>query len=291
MSKPTIEIINPGKDTSFIARKFDKRAFDAPLHFHPEIELTCILKGKGKRFVGNNMSGFEENDLVLLGPNIPHCWKLEPLPQASASSIVVHFDPYFLGKDFFSLPEMQDLKSLIKRAEGGVVFFEKTKNAIIETMAMISEQKKPFERTMQLLSILNQLASSKKYLILNKKNVVPHPDTDPHKRIHNALAYIVENFKEQVSLEEVSSVVGLTPNAFCKYFKKLTRKTFIQTVTDYRINYSRQLLTETDKSISDICFESGFGDMSHFYKTFYLKMKVSPSNYRKQYLQDTITNN
>jgi AraC-like DNA-binding protein len=106
-------------------------------------------------------------------------------------------------------------------------------------------------------------------------------------RIHPIFAYLVENFRGDISLEGASAAIGMTPNAFCRYFKKITRKTFMETVIEYRLNYATQQLVQTDKPISAICFDSGFGDISHFYKTFRSKMQLSPLNYRRRFVQET----
>ena len=99
-------------------------------------------------------------------------------------------------------------------------------------------------------------------------------------------AYLVENFRQQVSLNVAAGIANMTPNAFCKYFKKITRKTFMETIIEYRLNYATQQLVQTDKPISEISYDSGFGDVSHFYKMFKLKMHLSPLNYRKKFVRD-----
>ena len=141
---------------------------------------------------------------------------------------------------------------------------------------------------MLLLEILNRLSVSKDYILLNKNNSVPVQTDDNRERINSVFAYIVENFHDEVFLNKAAAIIGMTPNAFCKFFKKMTRKTFMETVINYRINFATQQLTETDKSITDICFESGFRDVSHFYKTFSAYMKMSPLNYRKQFMHETM---
>jgi len=105
-------------------------------------------------------------------------------------------------------------------------------------------------------------------------------------RINPVFAYLVENFRQSVSLYKAASVANMTPNAFCKYFKKITRKTFMETIIEYRLNYATQQLIQSDKPISEIAFESGFGDVSHFYKMFKVKMGLSPLNYRKKFMRD-----
>jgi AraC-like DNA-binding protein len=287
MSKPTFEIITSTKRASFVISKFDKRGFAAPFHFHPELELTCITQGKGKRFVGNNMSGFDENDLVLMGSKLPHCWKLNPAEKQKAGSIVFQFHYDFLGKDFFELPEMEQIKKLLKRSDGGIEFGGKIREFVRETLMLALEQKSEFKKLMLILEILSNLSVAKESVLLNKKNSASLQTDYNQERINNAFAYIVENFHDEISLNKASKTIGMTPNAFCKYFKKITRRTFMETVIDYRINYATQQLIETDKSIADVCFESGFRDMSHFYKMFSLRMKVSPLNYRKQFLHET----
>jgi AraC-like DNA-binding protein len=287
MSKPTFEIITSTKSASFVITKFDKRGFSAPFHFHPELELTCITQGKGKRFVGNNMAGFEENDLVLIGTKLPHCWKLFPDEKQKAGSIVLQFNYDFLGNDFFNSPELEPVRKLLKRSEGGIKFCGRIKDSIRESMVLALNEKKQFKKLMIMLEILNNLSVSKEYVLLNKNNSASLQTDDNQQRINKVFAYIVENFRDEISLTEASKTIGMTTNAFCKYFKKITRKTFMETVIDYRINYSTQQLVETDKSIADICFESGFRDMSHFYKMFSLRMEVSPLNYRKQFLGET----
>jgi AraC-like DNA-binding protein len=103
-------------------------------------------------------------------------------------------------------------------------------------------------------------------------------------------AYLVENFRQQVSLDVAAGIANMTTNAFCKYFKKITRKTFVETIIEYRLNYATQQLVQTDKPISEISFDSGFGDVSHFYKTFKSKMHLSPLNYRKKFMRELDTN-
>jgi AraC-like DNA-binding protein len=287
MSKASVEILAPSKRESFLITRFDKKGFLAPFHFHPEYELTCILEGKGKRFVGNNMSGFQNNELVFIGSNLPHCWKLTPSKNTKASSIVIQFNYRFLGSGFFEKPEIANIQKLLKRSERGIEFRGKMKEAANETMLQLLEEKNGFKKLILLLEILNKLSVSKEYILLNKNGSVSEQSENNRERINKVLAYIVDNFHNEISLNKAAEIIGMTPNAFCKYFKKITRKTFMETVINYRINFATQQLIETDKTIADVCFESGFGDISHFYKMFTSRMEISPLNYRKQFLQET----
>jgi AraC-like DNA-binding protein len=287
MIKASYEILQPVRGQSFLIRKFDKAAFNAPYHFHPEYELTCILKGSGKRYVGSHMEDFTAGDLVLLGPNLPHCWKLEPSDetQEDASAIVIQFDAAFLGDDFFNKMEMQQIKKLFQKTGCGVSFNADTRQVVNGGMVALAREKSPFKLLIGLLEILQRLASSKDHILLDHKQVIAERTVAEQERINPVFAYLVENFRQQVSLDRAAAIAHMTTNAFCKYFKKITRKTFMEIIIEYRLNYAIQQLVQTDKPISEIAFDSGFGDVSHFYKMFKAKMQLSPLNYRKKFMR------
>jgi AraC-like DNA-binding protein/quercetin dioxygenase-like cupin family protein len=288
MIKASIEVLQPVNGQSFLVRKFDKSAFGAPYHFHPEYELTFILQGNGKRYAGSHMGDFTTGDLVLLGPNLPHCWKLEPdkQEQPKAAAIVVQFDGGFLGEDFFNKNEMQHIKKLFQRSGSGISFHSATQAVVNHNLVALSKEKNSFKMLMGLLDILQKLALSTDYVLLDQNQIIAERSVAEQERINPVFAYLVENFRQQVSLNAAAGIANMTTNAFCKYFKKITRKTFMETIIEYRLNYAIQQLVQTDKPISDISFESGFGDVSHFYKMFKLKMQISPLNYRKKFMRN-----
>jgi AraC-like DNA-binding protein len=288
MIKASFEVLQTGSRQSFLVRRFDQWAFDGPYHFHPEYELTSITKGSGKRYVGSHMEDFLAGDLVLLGPNLPHCWKLgEPAgPQADAGAIVIQFNESFLGEDFFNKPELQEIKKLFQRSASGISFSGKVQSEVNHRLDKQSTNGSSFEKMLGLLEILQQLAVSDEYSLLDQNQLIAERTLAEQERINPVIAYLVENFRQQVSLDEAAGIANMTPNAFCKYFKKITRKTFMETIIDYRLNYATQQLVQTDKPISEISFDSGFGDVSHFYKMFKVKMQMSPLNYRKKFMRD-----
>ena len=287
MIKASYEILQPINGLSFLFRKFDSSAFDAPYHFHTEYELTYILEGKGKRYVGSHMQDFSSGDLVLIGPNLPHCWKLEPgkETQTGASAIVIQFDGAFLGDDFFNKNELQHIKRLFQKSASGMSFNGDTQKTVNQNLLALSGEENSFRMLMGLLEALQRLAQSSEYSLLDQNHVIAERSLAEQERINPVFAYLVENFRQQVSLERAAGIANMTTNAFCKYFKKITRKTFMETIIEYRLNYAIQQLVQTDKPISEIAFESGFGDVSHFYKMFKVKMHLSPLNYRKKFMR------
>jgi AraC-like DNA-binding protein len=288
MIKASYEVLQPASGHSFLLRKFGKTAFDAPYHFHEEYELTYILHGCGKRYVGSHMEDFASGDLVLLGANLPHCWKLEAdeSDHKEASAIVIQFSANFLGDDFFNKVELQGIKKLLQKSSSGISFNAETRSIVNRSMKHLSDEKSNFKMLLSLLEILQRLAGSTEYTLLDQQRSIAEQSRAEQERINPIFAYLVENFRGQVSLDEASNIAHMTPNAFCKYFKKITRKTFMETVIEYRLNYATQQLVQTDKPISEISFDSGFGDVSHFYKMFKHKMHQSPLNYRKNFMRE-----
>jgi AraC-like DNA-binding protein len=290
MIKALFEVLQPGNRQSFLARKFDEWGFDAPYHFHPEYELTSITKGTGKRYIGSHMEDFMSGDLVLIGPNLPHCWKLKTAEEGhNAGAIVIQFNEIFLGDEFFNQPELQEIKKLFKRSVSGISFNGSTQVAVNKALSSLIYEENNFNKMIILLNILQNLSLSNEYTLLDQNQSIAERSITEQERINPVFAYLVENFRQQVSLEVAAGIANMTTNAFCKYFKKITRKTFVETIIDYRINYATQQLVQTDKPISDIAFESGFGDVSHFYKTFKSKMYLSPLNYRKKFMRELDT--
>jgi AraC-like DNA-binding protein len=226
---------------------------------------------------------------VLLGSNLPHCWKLEGKEEekALAHTIVIQFAPDFLGKDFFARAEMNPIDKLLQKSNCGIQFKGTTQEIIRERMLSLAEESNDFQRLIGFLEILQELALSKDAVVLEPQRVAAELAPPDRERTYPIFAYLVEHFRDEISLDRAAAIAGMTPNAFCRYFKKITRKTFMETVIEYRLNHATQQLIQTDKPISAICFESGFGDVSHFYKMFRAKMQLSPLNYRRKFMQET----
>ncbi|RVT98125.1 AraC family transcriptional regulator [Mucilaginibacter limnophilus] len=282
--KASYEVIQHPDKQSFLAREFHASAFQAPYHFHEEYELTYIIKGHGKRYAGSHMENFSSGDLVLLGPNIPHCWKLDDEEEENAGAFVIQFTGNFLGADFFNRYELRYINKLLQKSKSGISFNEDKRQEMAESLIRLKDEKNDFIKLIALLDILHQLAADERYKLLDPNSNIATISVSEQQRINPVFAYLVDNFRKQISLDEAAGIANMTPNAFCKFFKKTTRKTFFETIIEYRINYATQQLVQTDKPVSEIALESGFGDVSHFYKTFKSKMKLSPLNYRKKFM-------
>ncbi|MGC4233627.1 MAG: AraC family transcriptional regulator [Niabella sp.] len=280
--KPIFEVVTRSANSSFTIREFTEKRFSAPYHYHPEYELTLIVKGSGKRYVGTHMQDYQANDLMLLGVNLPHCWKTSEQATEPSVSIVVHFGDNFLGDNIFHIPEMAKIAQLLKESSNGLYFKNKTET-VKRMMQVILGESDKYRRLILLLDLLHYLATATKYTALQKKSELASLSLSDKERIHEVFAYIVDNFQHDISLDGAAAIANLSSYAFCKYFKRMTRKTFVEAVTDYRIDFAVRELINTDKSIAHICYESGFNDASNFYKTFRRRFNISPLQYRNSF--------
>lgn len=272
------------KDSDIIQSKhIQLPRFDSPLHYHPALELTYIIRGKGKRFVGNSIEDFKEGDLILIGSNLPHCWQndrstllLENPENEIAEAIVVHF-----AEDLILRNGLESLQPLIELAKQGISL-NAIKNNSIKSILLKFHSKEKTEQFIDLLSILKLIQNQEDYFqLLNPiKENYSFNNTDLE-RINRVYAYIIANFTHEVHLDEASHLANMTETAFCRYLKKITKKTFIEIVTDFRIKFACELLKNTEKSVLEICFESGFGNISHFNKIFKKNKNQTPLQFRK----------
>jgi len=282
--KPTLEKISPEFGSSLLIKKHKRDAYKGEIkpfwHFHPEIELAYVNKGKGKRHIGNHLSYFNNSQLLLIGSNLPHNGFTDRLT-AEGSQTLVQFKQEFLGNHFFDIPEMEGINNLFERAKSGILFGIKTKKKIGPKIEKLAE-KEGFKKILILLEILHGLAKSEDYTILNADGFVFEAEPQDSAKIDVIFKHINMNFQQHISLDEIADKVSMTVPAFCRYFKKVTGKTFTKLVNEYRVVHATKLLSESQMSIADISFECGFNNFSHFNKLFKVFTGKSASNYRKE---------
>ena len=282
--KPTLEKINPEFGSSMLVRKHNIDAYRGEVkpfwHFHPEIELVYVNKGKGKRHIGNHLSYFNNSQLLLLGANLPHNGFIDRLT-INGSETIVQFLPEFLGEQFFNVPEMEGISTLFERAKNGILFGVKTKSKIGKKIEKLPE-KEGFKKILVLLEILHGLAKAKDYTILNADGFAFETEPQDSTKVDLIFKHINENFQAHISLDEIADKVSMTVPAFCRYFKKVTGKTFTKLVNEYRVVHATKLLSESQMSITDISFECGFNSFSHFNKLFKEFTGKSASKYRSE---------
>lgn len=281
--KPTLEKITTDFGSSLLVKQHteNRKNKNAFWHFHPEVELVYVNKGKGKRHIGNHLSYFNNSQLILIGSNLPHHGFTDRLT-TNGKETIIQFKPDFLGNSFFVKPEMNSITALLNRAKNGILFKTGTKNRVGLKIEQLYEVD-GFKRIIDFLDVLNILATAEDYILLNADGFAFETSHQDSNKIDLIYKYINKNFQKGIPLEKIADKVSMTVPAFCRYFKKATGKTFTQIVNEYRVVHATKLLTESQSSVTDICFESGFNNFSHFNKQFKSITGKSALNYRKEF--------
>ena len=282
-TRPTLEKIEPGFGSSFSYRLYnaDKENNAKNFwHYHPELELVYVKGGTGKRQVGSHVSYYRNGELILIGANLPHCGFTDSLRDHEQET-VIQMLPNFLGETFFDIPEMKSIRSLFERAKMGIIFHGEIKRQVgnkIESLKQLGT----YDRLLGLLKILRHLETTDQYTVLNAQGFILETEIQDNNRINIIFNFVKEEFTRQITLDEIADLVNMTVPAFCRYFKKITGKTFTQFVNEYRLTHAAKLLHEKPISITDVCFESGFNNFSHFNKQFKKFTGKTPSVYRNE---------
>lgn len=280
--QPKYEQIAPTFGTSLVVKQYLEPGQNKnPLwHVHPEMELVYINGGSGKRYIGNHQSYYHDGELILIGPNLPHYGFTDRLTN-NRSETIIQMREDFLGEYFFEVPEMRTIAKLIARSKQGLVFHGKTKDEVGAKLEALP-QRNAFERVLSLLDILKDLSQSNEYEVLNASGTSIEIQPKDQERINKIYDHVKVNFQGSIKLDDVADMLSMTKPAFCRYFKKLSGNTFTGFVNEYRLVHASKLLAETTTPITEICYECGFNNFSHFNKQFQKFTGQSASGFRNE---------
>jgi AraC-like DNA-binding protein len=256
-------------------------------HYHPELELVYIARGSGNCFIGDAIERFGPGTLVLLGSNLPHSWindqkYFAPESKLVAESLAIHFVPEFLKVNLREVPEFQLIGQFMEKARVGVWFGQETTRAAVRMLEKMKAEA-AFERLLRFFGILRLLAEAKDSRLLSSPGYLAmfRETNDRLGRVHE---YLMNNFTRDISLEKVADIALMNKSAFCRYFKKATKKHFSQYLNEIRIGFACRLLQENGESaISEIAFESGYNTISNFNRQFKLITGHTPSAYLRRH--------
>lgn len=275
-------------NTSLSVFSREESFFQSPFHSHPEFELVYILESHGKRIIGNSVESFQPGDMVFLGDDIPHVWLNDEIfykgiNSLKAKAIVIYFSRDLFGNSFYELPEAQEVKKFFAQAIKGVSITGETNTLIAKKMNKLLK-KKGFEVVMGLMEILSLLSRSKDLRYINDNSYVPVNEDNKNDRLAEVFKYVKSNYKEEISLDEISKIANLTPTSFCRMFKAKTKKPFVEYLNEIRVSNACKYLIETDLGISEIAYECGYKTASNFNKLFKKLIGTTPKEYRKNAL-------
>lgn len=274
-------------DKSFIVFRERGDFFPAPWHFHAHYEFVLVTESTGKRMVGDNIGFFGPDDLVFIGSRLPHLWLndkvyLDRQASGKADAIVIHFTDDFLGKDFMTIPEMDGFKKFLTLSERGMVITGETRRKVSVLMKRMPEMS-GLERLASLLIIFDVLADTTDFELLASPRFVANQSLDVSNRFRNVIHFIMENFDKDLTLSEVAEHSNMGVTAFCNFFREQFRCTFIEYLTSVRVGHACKLLSESDRNVVEIAFESGFNNLANFNRQFKKLKHMTPSDYRKLY--------
>ena len=276
------KIFVPNKH-SFITRRLKMDPSSEKIHSHKNYELNLITVGSGRRIVGNHISSYSPGDLVLLGPNISHCWEvLETERESDPECVTTHFYENIISSDFFNIPELEDVVDLLKKANSGILFKGTKTEKVAATLNRMVDLK-GLDRYIQLLKVFSLLLKidDREYLAL--PSALPNTYDKDREQIDKIYEYVFQNVQEGINLKDAAKLVYMEPSSFCRYFKKKTNQTFMEYVKSVRIGIAAKLLAETDKPVTHICYECGYNNLANFNHYFKVIMKKTPSEYRKDF--------
>jgi AraC-like DNA-binding protein len=265
-------------DRSFLCYLVEVPFFKFNWHYHPEFELTYIIEGKGRRLIGNSYTNFAEGDFVLLGPGLPHTWVSNKATSKNCCALVIQFSADVF-ESLFKLPEFASVATLLKNASRGLHFKRSIPATHAIEKAISLQSKKSVNATLELLSLLNQLTVCPNSPIVSNY-YLPAKGAENEARINTVFQFVQNNFKGNLLLSDAAKKIHLSESAFCKFFKRISNKTFSEYVNEVRIDHACTLLIETDRPVSAIATDCGFSTIAYFNRVFLRNKKVTPRKFR-----------
>lgn len=274
-------------ENSFSVRHDRLRNFGKLLHYHPELELHFTIKGHGIRLIGDNVSHFQEGEVILLGENLPHAWKgkeedFNQEDDYSVEAIVIQFSQSCLGKEFFNLPEAYLIPRVFELAKKGLLIQGSSAEMVKKLMFQMTKTSH-FERILLLLRILQVISEREEFKTIASAHAFYKPNEHESARLNSVVAYTLSNFKREISLEEIATIANLSVNSFCRYFKSMTNKTYVDFLTEVRISHACRMIMEDRWSIPIVCYECGFNNVSNFYRHFKKFTGFTPFEYKQKF--------
>lgn len=283
--RPHLLKIPLGHDQSFsVSNEIAPRMYNQ-WHYHEEVELVCIVQGRGTIFMGDSLRAFEEDSIFLIGSNLPHLMRsdiqyYDDSLGLVSEAIVIHFRPDALSRRFFELPENKHVRDLLKKSLHGLAVLGETQQKVKDLMAKIRFSR-GCARLIDLLHILDILSKSSDLEIISRNAVRSTFNGSDENRLNRIYQYTLNNFLREITLKEIADLIHMTPHSFCRYFKSRTSKRYSTFLLEIRVSHACKLLIETEESIAVICYESGFTNCSNFNRHFKQVTGRTPLEYRK----------
>ncbi|MEX0288274.1 MAG: AraC family transcriptional regulator [Flavobacteriaceae bacterium] len=275
--KPILEPILLGQQKTIIGFSYDKPNFEMPWHFHPQHELTYIEESVGTKFVGDFVGPYKPGELVLLRSNLPHCWKNQLQSTGRSRSIVIQWNKGV----FPNVPELKSVFELLKTASRGILFNSAETSSILKALVNFPQLDRQ-DMYVELLRILVRLSKCS-YRTLSKASFTDDIPSEYGNRMTKIYNYVEANYDRKIYLKELSQITNLSEQSFSRFFTKMMGRPFFTFLNEYRINMAARMLLDTDSSVSQIGFASGYDSLPFFYRQFNKFMGCTPLSYQQKH--------
>ena len=289
MSEVLTEITQLSDLDCFYIAERHKTEFTYPLHRHREFELNFIEHGAGvRRIVGDSIETIGEYDLALIGAeNLEHVWENGTCQSPDIREITIQFAPDFLGDKILEKNQFDSIRKMLKAAEHGLCFPLDSIMRVYHYLDTFASEQDHFQQFLKFMSILNELSKGE-YKILASSSFAHSSRNQESRRVTKVKQYINDHYAEDLRLENMAALVGMSPSAFSRFFKMRTGKSLSDYILDIRLGYAARMLVDSTKNISEICYESGFNNLSNFNRIFKSKRGSTPRDFRALYKKNKI---
>ena len=278
--KTLIQKIHIEAQHSYACRKYRTPDFETSWHKHEEYELILITEGHGTALIGDYVGDYKTGDIYFIAGNLPHSFRKRH-HKITGDAIAAHFKKDVFGETFFLAPEIKNIFTLLNKNDA-IQLLNKLKKEVTALLIEM-ENAKGFNRINLLLLSLQKMSTSSNFARVTQD--FSSPDNNINPAIDKIIDFSFKHYLEPVTLQQVAQIAGMSIPTFCRFFKKNIKKTYFNFLQDLRISHACKLLTTTDKPVMDCCYESGYNSWAHFTKQFKQIKKITPSQYRKEFVE------
>ncbi len=271
---------------SFFIGIFQDNLEKCTWHYHNNFEISFITEGSGKRIVGDSIEEFQPGDLVFIGPNLPHVWiadkETRMLSKRTMEMVFLQFNLNVISDQLLSLPEFSNVKRALVLSERGIHIIGDTLNEVSEIMLQLPYLKS-FDRMLHFFMLMDIIGKSNSNIQLASKEYLKLRFTTGNKRIAAIHEFLMNNYRDEVDLKRLAELVNMAEGSLCRFFKMNMGITIFEYLNKIKSEFACKLLMDHDLSIMEVCFDSGFNNISHFNKQFKKITGMPPSEYRKRF--------
>jgi AraC-like DNA-binding protein len=283
--KPLFRDVDPLIRGSITVKEIKTFNLNDQFHFHNVHEIALILKGSGKRIVGDHIENFTDGDLIFLGRLLPHASYfgkdyVSSKNDQEVHALVIYFHPDWFDENVLNSADLVKFVTLIRKIERGIKLVGSTKERTIKALLKLKNSR-GLERIVKLLDILDFVSKSEEYQCLASESYSNGYSKNDLERLSAVYKYIMKNFTEIIKLGEISAIANMTSTSFCKYFKCKTGKTFSNFVNEVRIGQACKSFLNENMYISQVCYSCGFNNLTNFNRNFKHFTRMTPTEYKK----------